>query len=170
MTKQIKQRWSNVLKSGTRALEVVRDAINHVQQHGDTSLLANMIAQAEAADMKVYGQRVRLLTGAVFTEAKIRKTKDGGIAITKGDAFDQTAALAIEAFVDEGVSLIGSKVQDRFGQPKVADTPEQALEKQLKRDCKFILDSDEMSLETYIAELRKAYAKAAAAKLEAAAA
>ena len=142
MTKQIKTRWSNVLKSGVRALEVVRDAIAHVQQHGDTSLLAHMIAQAESADMKVYGQRVRLLTGAVFTEAKIRKTKDGGIAITKGDAVA----------------------------PKAADTPEQALEKQLKRDCKFILDSDEMSLETYIAELRKAYAKAAAAKLEAAAA
>lgn len=169
MTKQIKTRWTTVLNSGSRALEVVRDAIDHVKQHGDTSLLAHMIDAAEKADMKVYAARVRLLTGAVFTEAKIKKNKAGGVSISRGDKFDNEAYLAICAFTDDGVSLIGSKVQERFGAPKAELSVEEQVEKRAKADAKFILGTDGVTLEEYIKSIRANHAKLAAAELQKAA-
>lgn len=170
MTKQIKTRWTSVLKSGARGLEVVRDAIAHTQQHGDTSLLAHMITSAEKADMKSYASRVRLIVGAVYPEARIKKSKDGGVSITRGDTFAETEFLAVEHFVSEGVSLIGAKVNDRFGTPKEEASVDEQLNKRVKSDAKFILDTDGISLDVYVSELRKTYAAAAAAKLAKAAA
>lgn len=165
MTKQIKARWTNVLNSGNRALEVVLDAIAHTQEHGDTSLLAWMIDGANKDNKGTYAKRLRLIVGKVYPEAKIRTPKDKPVSITRGDKYDPKVVEALTALHAEGYSLIGDKFLDVFGITKAEETVEEKMAKRIKADAKFILDNDEVSLEKYITDLRATYAQQAALKL-----
>ena len=160
----LKAQWTNVLKSGSKATQVVRDAILHTVEHGDSSLLAHMILAADKADMKVYSKRVRLIVGATFEGAKIKKTKDGGYAISGATkaTLNDAALAALDACVQENYSLIGIKIGEVFGEVKAEVSAEEELAKRAKSAAQWIAKTDGVSVEQYISMVRAEYAQAIA--------
>lgn len=158
-------RWNTVLKSGNRAIEVVLAAVEHVKEHGDTSLLANMIAAADKTDNAPYSKRLRKVVGLVFPEAKLRKRKDGGLSIIRGDAFDQSMVVTMQAALDKGYSFIGPKFGELIGEQKEEQSEGDVFAKRVKADAKWIAKAETVSLEQYITALRQEYAKQIALKV-----
>ncbi len=158
MTKAIKTKWTNVLKSGGKATAIVYDAVEHVIQHGDTSLLSHMIQACDNADMPAYSKRLRSVVRHAFPASKLRKNKkDGRYSITRGDETDQPFINTLRVAASEEISFIGQKMGAVLGEVKVKRTPQEELEARVKAQAKWITKQEGVSLEAYIQMLRDEY-------------
>ena len=164
--KTIKARWTTALKSGVNATRIVSDAIEHTQQHGDTSLLSTMLFQSDKAGMQAYGTRLRTIVKAVYPAAKIKRNKDGQYSITRGDEYDEQSATALHACAFEGYSLIGPKLGEVFGVQKETKTVDEQLEARALAAAKWINAQEGVGLEMFISKLREAHKVATALKIK----
>lgn len=132
--KSIRNSFRAIFTSGNRGLGKMVEVINHVQEHGDTSLVALILTDADtyATDSaRTYQSRIKMVFKAAYPDATFGKKKDGGFTVKRGDTFNAGAVARIEALADAGASLIGSKVKDAFGADAVTDQSD--AEKKSKR-------------------------------------
>ena len=158
----IRASFQVTLRSGVKGLATVVEAVDWAFAHGDTSLLANMLKDAEG--QKPYQDALKLVIKGIWPHAaigdaiKVKRKVDGEqFTIENKDA---EAVIWLANAVAEGRSLLSDALKERFGAPKVELTDQQRAAKAAKRDAKMLAkDGFPVSPEEYykmiLAEMAK---------------
>ena len=149
MTNQIVTNFNRSMGNGIKAGQELANAIDHVIEHNDTTVIVKMINAAKAKKDSLAEKAVRSTFGAVYVGAKITKTKNGTISIKIKDSTLSNSAVTTLKEISGNVSIRGANWAKAF-KPETDNTP---VELDYKKKAQALVKQG-YSVETLIAALR----------------
>ena len=149
MTNQIVTTFNRSMGNGIKAGEALCQAIDHVVEHQDTTVIVKMINAAKAKKDSLAEKAVRTTFGAVYVGSKINKTKNGTISIKIKDSKLSNSAITTLKEISGNTSIRGANWAKAF-KPEADNTP---VELDYKKKAASLVKQG-YSVETLIAALR----------------
>lgn len=142
--KQLEDKFSNSLGSGTGALRYVSDAIDSVAASGDTTILRNFIVRAKNKSDDKAAASVRFIVSKVWPDAKfsVDKNKVPVIKIA-GCAISNSARETLNSLVISKASLRGTMLTKAFAGETTDPTRDELVAKAKKYFTNLVNKTDD---------------------------